>query len=113
MRASTLTFLFAGLLSSVIAVDVNEFNNAGCDGDASFPHDLGIFFTDSSISIDDTTQCIDVKGDKVFAYDGELDKDDDQCIGTLLGTLPEDKVKPDEFIPGRRVTCVSIETPRN
>jgi hypothetical protein len=29
MRASTLTFLFAGLLSSVIAVDVNEFNNAG------------------------------------------------------------------------------------
>lgn len=81
-------------------------------GDAKFPHDLGIFFSASSASIDDTTQCIDVKGDDVFAYEGELDKNDDNCIGTLLGTLPEAKVKPDEFISGKRVTCVTLETPR-
>lgn len=28
MRASTITFLFAGLLGSVMATDVNEFDNA-------------------------------------------------------------------------------------
>ncbi|KAJ0108979.1 hypothetical protein J7T55_005527 [Diaporthe amygdali] len=112
MRASTFTFLFAGLTSTIFATDVNEFDNADCSGDAKFPHDLGIFFSASSASIDDTTQCIDVKGDDVFAYEGELDKNDDNCIGTLLGTLPEAKVKPDEFISGKRVTCVTLETPR-
>lgn len=79
-------------------------------GTRDVSNDMGTWFDDSSFAINEQTKCLWVQhANEVYAYDGELDSDDDVCIGTLLGTLPEGNPKPDEFVSGRRVTCISLE----
>lgn len=73
---------------------------------------MGIWFDDSSFAINEQTKCLWVQyADEVYAYDGVLDSDSDRCLGVLLGALPEGNPKPDEFVAGRRVTCITLETP--